>query len=280
MEAVAQAQDRLDIIQKIRDYEKKGWFDKDVEDDPPTKELLPENVDYLQKKLSSKIKTKYAYYVAGKFLKKALKNKFLIIKDIIGIENWQNLTSGAVITCNHFNAMDSFAMQVAYQESKQKHKKMFKVIREGNYTNFPGFYGLLMRHCNTLPLSSNRRTMENFIDATNKILKRGDFVLMYPEQSMWWNYKKPKPLKQGAFKFAVNNDVPVLPCFITFEDSDKMGPDGFYVQEYTIHVGKPLYPNKDLEKPERIQNLLKRNEELWKNCYEKTYGKKLEYTTE
>ena len=29
------------------------------------------------------------------------------------------LTSGAVITCNHFNAFDSFAMQIAYEKSKQ-----------------------------------------------------------------------------------------------------------------------------------------------------------------
>ena len=38
---------------------------------------------------------------------------------------------------------------------------MYRVIREGNYTGFPGFYGVLMRHCNTLPLSSNFKTMED-----------------------------------------------------------------------------------------------------------------------
>ena len=51
---------------------------------------------------------------------------------------------------------------------------------------------------------------------------------------MWWNYRKPKPLKKGAYTFAAKNHVPVLPCFITMEDSDILGDDGFYVQEYTI----------------------------------------------
>jgi len=43
---------------------------------------------------------------------------------------------------------------------------------------------------------------------------------------MWWNYRKPKPLKPGAYTFAAKNHVPVLPCFITMKDSDIMGEDG------------------------------------------------------
>ena len=46
-----------------------------------------------------------------------------------------------------------------------------------------------------LPLSSNKRTMVEFMKAVDTILQRGDYILIYPEQSMWWNYKKPKPLK-------------------------------------------------------------------------------------
>ena len=88
-----------------------------------------------------------------------------------------------------------------------------------------------MRNCNTFPLSSNKDTMEKFIRCMDIVLKRGDFVLVYPEQSMWWNYRKPKPLKKGAFTFAVTSNVPVLPCFITMEDSDILGDDGFYVRE-------------------------------------------------
>ena len=65
-------------------------------------------------------------------------------------------------------------------------------------------------------------------------------MLVYPEQSMWWNYRKPKPLKKGAYTFAAKNHVPVLPCFITMEDSDILGDDGFYVQEYTIHCRADL----------------------------------------
>jgi 1-acyl-sn-glycerol-3-phosphate acyltransferase len=108
-------------------------------------------------------------------------------------------------------------------------------------------------------------------------LQRGDFVLVYPEQSLWWNYKKPKPLKTGAFKFAVKKNVPVVPCFITMQDSEFLDKDGFPIQEYTIHIEKPLYQNKELPKAEQIQDLLSQNYNLWKNCYEKTYGIELKY---
>ena len=175
-----------------------------------------------------------------------MRKKRLIIKEIKGIEHFKNLNTGAIITCNHFNAFDSFAIHLAYKASKQRKRRFYRVIREGNYTNFPGFYGMLMKNCDTLPLSSNNSTMRKFFKAVDELLQKGHFILFYPEQSMWWNYRKPKPLKRGAFNMAVKNNVPVLPCFITMQDSDVLGDDGYYVQEYTIHISEPIYPEKDV----------------------------------
>lgn len=277
---VIQSQDRLEVLEKIRQFEKEGRFDEDVENDPPSRELKPEEIDYLRKRISSKIKTKVAYRMARKFLNRIIDNKLMIIKEIQGLENFKNLDSGAIITCNHFNAFDSFAIQVAYEAAQQKNRRFYRVIREGNYTSFPGFYGFLMKHCNTLPLSSNHKTMHNFMKATDKLLRDGHFVLVYPEQSMWWNYRKPKPLKKGAYLFAVKSNVPVLPCFITMEDSDILGEDGFYIQEYTIHIGKPIYPSKARNQVENIEYMRKSNFESWKTIYEDTYRLPLTYSTE
>ena len=155
------SKDRLEVLEKIALYEREGRFGEDVEEDPPTRQLQPSEIDYLRKKLKSRIKTRLTYKVARTFLNKIIENKQLIIKDVIGTEHMDALTSGAVITCNHFNAFDSFAIQLAFEQAKLKKKKMYRVIREGNYTGFPGFYGVLMHHCNTLPLSSNFKTMED-----------------------------------------------------------------------------------------------------------------------
>lgn len=277
---IEKSKERLEILEKIKKLELEGKFDIDAENDPPTIVLTPENVDYLKKKTSSKIKNKVANKVGEKFLKDLLKNNKLIIKEVNGIENLQNLESGAIITCNHFNPFDSFSIERVFRSSGQaKTKKLYKVIREGNYTNFPGLYGFFFRNCDTLPLSSNKRTMIEFMKAVDIILQRGDFILIYPEQSLWWNYKKPKPLKNGAFKFATRNNVPVIPIFITMQDSNIIGEDGFFVQEYIINIEKPIYPNEKLSERENTTIMRDRNYEIWKNIYEDFYKVPLQYTT-
>lgn len=276
---LSQSKERQDILEKIAQYEREGRFDEDVEEDPPTIELLPEDIHYVDKNIREKIRTKSAFKVARWFMNFLIKKKQLIIKEIRGIENIRGLKSGAIITCNHFNALDSFAIQAVYDESKQcRKRKFYRVIREGNYTNFPGFYGYLMRNCNTLPLSENHKTMKKFLEAVDELLTAGHFILIYPEQSMWWNYKKPKPLKNGAFKFAAKNNVPVLPCFITMEDSDVLDGDGFYVQEYTIHVAPPIYPQEGKSIAENTEYMKETNYQIWKQIYEETYQIPLQYT--
>ena len=279
MNKYKRAKDRVEVIKKIEEYEREGKFDVDVEQDPPGKTLMPDDIDYIHKSISDRLKTRFAFMIARRFVNNLIEEKQLIIKEIRGIENFRNLNSGAIITCNHFNPYDSFAIQLAYEAAEQPGRTFYRVIREGNYTSFPGFYGFLMRHCNTLPLSSNHRTMKKFMDATDKLLQEGNFVLVYPEQSMWWNYRKPKPLKSGAYMFAAKNNVPVLPCFITMKDSHIMGDDGFFVQEYTIHIGEPIYPDNTLNKTEKIRKMMDENSRVWKEIYESEYHIPLRYTT-
>lgn len=271
---------RIAILKKIEEYEKAGRFDEDVEEDPPTIELKPENIDYLHKTLKERLRTKYAFKLASWFLKVMRYSNQFIIEDIKGIENFRSLNSGAIITCNHFSPLDSFVMEIAYRKSHQKLKrrKFFRIIREGNYTSFPGFYGFLMRNCNTLPLSSNKHTMKKFIKAIDKLLQKGQLILIYPEQSMWWNYRKPKPVKKGGFTFAAKNNVPVLPCFITMKDSEYKDGDGLPVQKYTINVGKPIYPDNTKSMPENVEYLMSEHNRVWKEIYENAYGVPLTYT--
>lgn len=273
------SQNRVEITKRIEQYEREGKFDLDVEDDPPTRVLMPDEIDYMRSSLSDKLKTAKAHYMAKKFLNKIQKDRLMIIKEVKGLENMRAIEGGAVITCNHFNPFDTFAMHEAFLRSGVKKKKLYRVIREGNYTSFPGFYGYLMRNFYTLPLSSNRKTMHKFSEATDRLLKDGNFVLIYPEQSMWWNYRKPKPLKSGAYSIAVRSNVPVLPCFITMTDSDKIGEDGYPIQEYTINIGEPIYPDESLSHKDKIESLMAENARVWKNIYESFYNMPLEYTT-
>ncbi len=270
--------ERCNIVKKIARFEREARFAEDVEDDLPGRILEPGEVNYLNRGIWARLQAHFAFRAAYKFADKLKKSGGLIIDDFVGIENFRNLASGAIITCNHFNALDSFAIHLAYDEAKQKKRKFYRVIREGNYTAFPGFYGRLMRHCNTLPLSENRQVMKEFTKATYTLLEEGHFVLIYPEQSMWWNYRKPKPLQPGAFHFAAKANVPVLPCFITMRDTDTIGEDGFPVQAYTVHIGKPIYPDAEKSLKDRTQEMLDENYRVWGETYERIYGEPVTYS--
>ena len=66
-----------------------------------------------------------------KFLNDLLKDNKLIIKQVIGIENLQKVKTGAIITCNHFNPYDSYAIQKVFRETGQaKEKKLYKKTKQ------------------------------------------------------------------------------------------------------------------------------------------------------
>ena len=113
--------------------------------------------------------------------------------------------------------------------------------------------------------------------AVSELLARGEKILIYPEQGMWWNYRKPRPLKDGAFMMAYRNNVPVIPFFITMEDSENIGADGFPIQAYTVHVLPPIYPDTTLDRKRGCEKMREENYAAWRDVYEKTYGVPLEY---
>lgn len=268
--------ERLKVLQKIEELERKGIFDEDVEEDPETIELLPNQIDYLNKKLKNKILEFITLREGQKFFKNQEKIGNLVIKEIKGLENLEGMKGGAIVTCNHFHPFDNYIIYKALKPVLRK-DRLYKVIREGNYTNPPKGFEMFMKHGDTLPLSSNRQTMRKFLNAINVLLKRGEKILVYAEQSMWWNYRKPKPLKNGAFNFAVSQGVPIIPMFITMEDTENLDGEGFPIQAYTVHILPPIYQKEELNKAENIKYMKEKNYSEWVRVYEEFYKQPLVY---
>lgn len=270
---------KLELLDRIAELEKNQLWEVDAEDNPETYPLMPNKVDYLNEKLSSRFKNKIANILGSSFFDMLISKRQLIIKEVRGIENFTAVRGGKLITCNHFSICDHYAVWVALRDYMDG-KMLYKIIREGNYTNPPKPFGMLMRHCNTLPLSGQMATMKKLLHAVKVLLERGETILIYPEQSMWWNYRKPKPLQDGAFSVAVRNKTPVIPIFITMEDSDVLDGDGFFVQKYTIHILPAIYPDPNLSSKEAKEKMRKENYEAWVRTYEDFYKMPLRYAEE
>ena len=204
----------------------------------------------------------------------------LVIREVRGMENYLAVADrGVIITANHFNAYDNYAIFKVIEEQLGR-RRLYKIIREGNYASFPGLYGFFFRHCNTLPLASDLKVFRELRDAIPVLLGRGEKILVYPEQGMWWNYRKPRPLKPGAFHFAASAGAPVLPFFLTMEDTDVLGTDGFPIQAYTVHILPAIEPDPSLTARQNAERMCEYNYAVWKQTYEDFYGIPLTYTTE
>lgn len=268
---------RKRIVARIKEYESQGRFNEDVEEDDPAVPVKPGDVDYTIKKVSSKILTSAANFMGKAFFENMIRHNKLIIKETHGIENAVSVKGGAIVTCNHFHLSDNYVVYKTLKPALKKRHYLYKIIKESNYTNFKGPVRLMMRHANTLPLSSNFSTMKEFYSGMETLLARGEKILIYPEQAMWFNYRKPRPLKEGAFRFAARYGAPVIPVFIGMKDSEYLDDDGFKVQELYVFYLPAICPEPGLGVNENAKLMMQKNYDLWVKAYEDFYNEKLAY---
>jgi 1-acyl-sn-glycerol-3-phosphate acyltransferase len=270
-------EERLRVLARIAEYEKAGRFNDDVEEDDPAIPIQPDDVDYTIRKPSSKVKTAVANFLGRAFFENMIRKNRLIIKDVQGLEHATAVKGGAIVTCNHFHLSDNYVVYKTIRPALLKHHYLYKVIKESNYTNFKGPVRIMMRHANTLPLSANLSTMREFYAGMQTLLARGEKILIYPEQAMWFNYRKPRPLKPGAFRFAAKYGVPVIPVFVGMKDSVYTDDAGFPVQELYVRYLPPIYPDADRKLSENTERMMEQNYRLWADAYEAFYGEPLAY---
>lgn len=256
-----------------KELEKNGKFHTDENAvDPDSYDPITEDFPFIRKG--------FAWWLKGLFYNGALNsyakkiNKNLTNLQIVGKENLKGV-KGAIITCNHISKADSFAVREAVAEN------IMFVASE--YNNWKGPMGVIARNTGYIPLNltPSLKLMRKFNESIHYYLGKKKKILIYPEQAMWREYKKPRPLQNGAFHYAALNNVPILPLFITITPKespvDEQGRANF--GNYTIHILPPIYPEPTRSVKENEHFLKMENYCLWKDCYETTYGKPLKYDT-
>ncbi len=269
---------RTAVIENIKTAAESADFYAKVELDDPvlsaeeSKEII-KNYLIKRKKISYKIKSKIACAVADFFT-------LLLNKDteIEGAEKLPKINGGAIITSNHFSPTENTVVRKCV---KKCFKRKLAIVAQ--ITNFAmkGFFGFLMNNANTVPLSADARYISReFTDIIEEHIKKNEMVLIYPEQEMWFNYRKPRPPKRGAYHFAAKLNVPVISCFVEMTDTEKSDTAAFYKVRHKIHILGVLYPSAELSVKENSQKLCEADQNLKKEAYERIYGKKLDYTFE
>lgn len=157
---------------------------------------------------------------------------------------------GVVSISNHIHPMDCtmigliyFPYNVYYPTIERNFKMPF--IRH------------LIRILGAFPIPSDKDKKKEFFCEVNMALKSNEHVHMYPEGSMWPYYTGIREFKYGAFKMAVDADSFVQPIRFVFEESKGL-VRLFRKMNISAVILDPLYPNKELNYYDRIEDLRNR----------------------
>lgn len=266
---------KKEVIENIKKNTLSLELNKKVEIDDPF--LSDDEINTLlnnffknKKNILYKIKKREASKIVKKVRKELGEIEITGLKNIEGLD----LSKGAIVTSNHFNPLDSYAIR---ELATKLNKKLYIVIEDTNLA-LPGVIGFLMNNLDVLPVSkSPNYLIKTFNIELKKILNDGNLVLIYPEEEMWFNYAKPRPCKRGAYQFATQNNVPVISCFTEIIDLGISDNEEFNKVKYNVHVLKPLFPDKEKTVKQNSIDMAKKDYEQKKEAYEKAYSKKLTY---
>lgn len=259
----------LDLKQKMQELELIGKFDEHISPIDYDAVIPLDKFHYI-KTFKDKVKIFFQkLFIINPFIRKLNRKTTQTI--VFGRENLKGIKS-AILTCNHVFMFDCLVATHALRGHKLR-------ITAAPFNNKKGFLGEMMRGGGLLPFGDNFENMKRFNNALEHYLSHNNYVLFYPEQAMWYMYDKPRPFKNGAFHYAVKHNVPVIPLFITYRNSEILNENGVEIKYFTIHIMKPLYPKKEFNKQENIDYLRDADYEMCKNKYEEVYGKKLEFLT-
>jgi len=227
-----------------------------------------------RKHLTFKLKTALAVTMAQIATRMINKNT-----EIIGLEKIPHDLSGVLITSNHFSPLENTVIRHLVNALG---RRQLSIISQTSNFAMTGMIGFLMNYADTIPISTEPRYLaRDFLSVLKeKLVLRKEAVLLSPEQEMWFNYRKPRPPKGGAYFFAAKLNVPIISCFVEIVDTQKDDTPEFRQVKYVLHVLDVLYPDPAKSVRENTEMLSERDYALKKECYESVYGKKLTYAFE
>jgi len=270
---------RIAVIENIKNYAQSGQFHNKVELNDPV--LTPEQNrcitdNYLENRnsLIFKMRTLLGVFMAKTATRIINKNT-----EIIGMEKIPEDLGGVLITSNHFSPLENTVIRHLTNKMGRKH---LGIISQTSNFAMKGIIGYIMNYADTIPISTDPRYLaRGFLSVLKeRLVDKKHAVLLYPEQEMWFNYRKPRPPKNGAYFYAAKLNVPIISCFVEMVDSDEDDTAEFKKVKYVLHVLDVLYPDPNKTVKENVEEMGSRDYSLKKECYERVYHKELTYEFE
>lgn len=192
---------------------------------------------------------------------------------IDGIENLPDSPT-AFITGNHYNQFDVLLIG---KLALKKRQRLFIVVEASNLA-MPHLIGWAVRNFDSLPIDHDFHYLSRiFPKKLAQVLSKPGWILIYPEEELWFNYCKPRPLKKGAYYYAAKFNQPIISTFTEIQATSKreLFQRDFYKTKKILHILPTIYPNPDLKIRENMQRMAEIDYRQKKAAYEKYYQRKL-----
>lgn len=214
----------------------------------PLEFAINEKYEYVPSGILFSIFSNLLYYVIAFPILKIVTKVVYDLK-IEGKENIRNLKDGAVSVSNHVLVLDCAMIGLACG-----FKKIYYTTREESF-KIP-VVRKLIKLLRAIPIPKKVSNKKNFIKAINNLLQKGKVVHFYPEAALWTYYERIRNFKDGAFEFAINNKVPVVPIVFKFREPKGIRKILKKKKDVTLVVLEPiLYNKEDNNKKQSIENL-------------------------
>lgn len=185
---------------------------------------LKDNYDYFGKKWYFRLFTPIVVFLLKVFVRGIWAPIFLGFR----VKNKKSLKplkkQGHIFVSNHMHPMDAFLTGTVLFP-----KRAYYTMLQSNL-GLP-FVGKFMHFVGGVPIPEKRSHLASFQKQMNEALSRKAFVGVYPESALKPYYPSIRPFKKGAFRFALDAKVAIIPMVIVLKK-----PYGIY----RLYKRKPL----------------------------------------
>jgi len=176
-------------------------------------------------------KLKYGFKVENKKALKRIKGK------------------GAIMVGNHCHMLDVLFYRLATAS-----RRNFLTSIPENFT-IP-FLRIFVKLAGTIPIPRVVVGLRLFNEVVHDRLENKNIVTFLPEGSMWPLYRDLRPFKKGAFRYAVRENIAVMPSCVSAKIIHKKNGKKKY--KFTLTFFEPLYPLSSVSEFEAVTDLIER----------------------
>ena len=207
---------------------------------------LPENFKYAHKDVFSRFFSFVLYWLI------AVPILWIPVKLIFGIQikGKKNLHSvrrqGVYFYGNHTQIVDAMLVQLFISGPRRAY-----IVADQDATSIRGIR-YLVQLLGCIPVPETPKEHKDFVECLKYRISQKRAVTIYPEAHIWPYCTHIRPFGDASFVYPAESGTPVVPFCVTYRKRK------FFKNTkpaMTVHIGKPVYPDKTLPLAERRKKL-------------------------